>query len=58
MQLELDELQNSGVTVQYHNKRLEREKELLSEHNKQLSNELTTKTNELNSVKLTKVGII
>lgn len=52
LDLKLDELQNSGVTVQYHNKRLEQERELLSQQNSKLSEELTTKTNELNSIKL------
>lgn len=52
LDLKLDELQNSGVTVQFHNKRLEQERELLSQQNSKLSEEVTAKSNELNSLKL------
>ncbi|XP_039274205.2 nucleoprotein TPR-like isoform X1 [Styela clava] len=54
IELKLDELQNSGVTIQYNTKRLEKEKELLAIQNNQLTEELKAKSTELNSVKLQK----
>lgn len=54
LELKLDELQNSGVTIQYSSKRLEKEKELLTQQNDQLSEELKWKSTELNSIKLQK----
>nr|F1MA98.1 RecName: Full=Nucleoprotein TPR; AltName: Full=Megator; AltName: Full=NPC-associated intranuclear protein; AltName: Full=Translocated promoter region protein [Rattus norvegicus] len=47
LQLKLDELQASDVTVKYREKRLEQEKELLHNQNSWLNTELKTKTDEL-----------
>lgn len=47
LQLKLDELQASDVTVKYREKRLEQEKELLHNQNSWLNAELKTKTDEL-----------
>ncbi|XP_072200006.1 nucleoprotein TPR isoform X3 [Excalfactoria chinensis] len=47
LQLKLDELQTSDVTVKYREKRLEQEKELLQSQNTWLNSELKAKTDEL-----------
>ncbi|XP_007951334.1 nucleoprotein TPR [Orycteropus afer afer] len=47
LQLKLDELQASDVSVKYREKRLEQEKELLHNQNTWLNTELKTKTDEL-----------
>ncbi|XP_054976552.1 nucleoprotein TPR isoform X2 [Sorex araneus] len=47
LQLKLDELQASDVSVKYREKRLEQEKELLHSQNTWLSTELKQKTDEL-----------
>uniref|UniRef100_A0A2K5ZGN9 Nucleoprotein TPR n=1 Tax=Mandrillus leucophaeus TaxID=9568 RepID=A0A2K5ZGN9_MANLE len=47
LQLKLDELQASDVSVKYREKRLEQEKELLHSQNTWLNTELKTKTDEL-----------
>ncbi|XP_040841313.1 nucleoprotein TPR isoform X5 [Ochotona curzoniae] len=47
LQLKLDELQASDVSVKYREKRLEQEKELLHSQNTWLNAELKTKTDEL-----------
>ncbi|NXK51909.1 TPR protein, partial [Chauna torquata] len=47
LQLKLDELQTSDVTVKYREKRLEQEKELLQSQNTWLNTELKAKTDEL-----------
>ncbi|XP_063796301.1 nucleoprotein TPR [Pseudophryne corroboree] len=50
LQLKLDELQSSEVSVKYREKRLEQEKELLQTQNNWLNTELRSKTDELLSV--------
>ncbi|XP_068930529.1 nucleoprotein TPR isoform X1 [Petaurus breviceps papuanus] len=50
LQLKLDELQASDVSVKYREKRLEQEKELLHSQNTWLNTELKTKTDELLAV--------
>ncbi|XP_051854727.1 nucleoprotein TPR isoform X2 [Antechinus flavipes] len=50
LQLKLDELQASDVSVKYREKRLEQEKELLYNQNTWLNTELKTKTDELLAV--------
>ncbi|XP_066453180.1 nucleoprotein TPR isoform X2 [Eleutherodactylus coqui] len=50
LQLKLDELQSSEVSIKYREKRLEQEKELLQTQNNWLNNELRSKTDELLSV--------
>ncbi|KAG7457192.1 hypothetical protein MATL_G00243860 [Megalops atlanticus] len=50
LQLKLDELQSSGVSVKYREKRLEQEKELLQKQTAWLNSELKAKTDELISV--------
>ncbi|KAG8556214.1 hypothetical protein GDO81_017966 [Engystomops pustulosus] len=50
LQLKLDELQSSEVSIRYREKRLEQEKELLQTQNDWLNNELRSKTDELLSV--------
>ncbi|NXC19950.1 TPR protein, partial [Corythaeola cristata] len=47
LQLKLDELQTSDVSVKYREKRLEQEKELLQNQNTWLNTELKAKTDEL-----------
>ncbi|XP_051869004.1 translocated promoter region b, nuclear basket protein isoform X3 [Pristis pectinata] len=47
LQLKLDELQVSEVSVKYREKRLEQEKELLMNQNSWLNTEIKTKTDEL-----------
>ncbi|KFP79622.1 Nucleoprotein TPR, partial [Apaloderma vittatum] len=47
LQLKLDELQTSDVSMKYREKRLEQEKELLQNQNTWLNAELKTKTDEL-----------
>ncbi|NXE49377.1 TPR protein, partial [Casuarius casuarius] len=47
LQLKLDELQTSDVSVKYREKRLEQEKELLQSQNTWLNTELKAKTDEL-----------
>ncbi|XP_067893509.1 translocated promoter region b, nuclear basket protein isoform X2 [Heterodontus francisci] len=47
LQLKLDELQVSEVSIKYREKRLEQEKELLMNQNSWLNTELKTKTDEL-----------
>ncbi|XP_065601612.1 nucleoprotein TPR isoform X3 [Cyrtonyx montezumae] len=47
LQLKLDELQTSDITVKYREKRLEQEKELLQSQNAWLNSELKAKTDEL-----------
>ncbi|OXB72510.1 UNVERIFIED_CONTAM: hypothetical protein H355_016379 [Colinus virginianus] len=47
LQLKLDELQTSDITVKYREKRLEQEKELLQSQNTWLNSELKAKTDEL-----------
>ncbi|NWZ20328.1 TPR protein, partial [Asarcornis scutulata] len=47
LQLKLDELQTSDITVKYREKRLEQEKELLQSQNTWLNTELKAKTDEL-----------
>ncbi|NWU69201.1 TPR protein, partial [Pterocles burchelli] len=47
LQLKLDELQTSDVSMKYREKRLEQEKELLQNQNMWLNNELKSKTDEL-----------
>ncbi|KAM6124630.1 nucleoprotein TPR isoform 2-T2 [Pterocles gutturalis] len=47
LQLKLDELQTSDVSMKYREKRLEQEKELLQNQNTWLNNELKSKTDEL-----------
>uniref|UniRef100_H0WA32 Nucleoprotein TPR n=1 Tax=Cavia porcellus TaxID=10141 RepID=H0WA32_CAVPO len=47
LQLKLDELQASDVSIKYREKRLEQEKELLHNQNTWLNTELKTKTDEL-----------
>ncbi|XP_078263731.1 translocated promoter region b, nuclear basket protein isoform X1 [Rhinoraja longicauda] len=47
LQLKLDELQVSDVSIKYREKRLEQEKELLMSQNSWLNTELKTKTDEL-----------
>ncbi|XP_076826179.1 nucleoprotein TPR-like isoform X2 [Clavelina lepadiformis] len=51
LQLKLDEISSSEVTSHYHVKRIEQEKELLTQQNTQLSEELNQKTNELVAVR-------
>ncbi|XP_056379611.1 nucleoprotein TPR isoform X2 [Hyla sarda] len=50
LQLKLDEIQSSEVSIKYREKRLEQEKELLQTQNNWLNNELRSKTDELLSV--------
>uniref|UniRef100_A0A8C1BB46 Nucleoprotein TPR n=1 Tax=Cyprinus carpio carpio TaxID=630221 RepID=A0A8C1BB46_CYPCA len=50
LQLKLDELQSSEVSIQYREKRMEQEKELLQNQNTWLNSELKSKTDELNSL--------
>ncbi|XP_075038773.1 nucleoprotein TPR isoform X2 [Mixophyes fleayi] len=50
LQLKLDELQSSEVSIKYREKRLEQEKELLQTQNNWLNAELRAKTDELLSV--------
>ncbi|XP_039591515.1 translocated promoter region b, nuclear basket protein isoform X1 [Polypterus senegalus] len=50
LQLKLDELQTSEVSVKYREKRMEQEKELLQNQNVWLNAELKTKTDELLAV--------
>ncbi|KAM8929908.1 nucleoprotein TPR isoform 2-T2 [Pelodytes ibericus] len=50
LQLKLDELQSSEVSVKYREKRLEQEKELLQSQNTWLNKELRSKTEELLAV--------
>uniref|UniRef100_A0A8C5Q972 Nucleoprotein TPR n=1 Tax=Leptobrachium leishanense TaxID=445787 RepID=A0A8C5Q972_9ANUR len=50
LQLKLDELQSSEVSVKYREKRLEQEKELLLSQNTWLNKELRSKTDELLAV--------
>lgn len=50
LQLKLDELQCSEMSIKYREKRLEQEKELLQTQNNWLTNELRSKTDELLSV--------
>lgn len=50
LQLKLDELQSSEVSIKYREKRLEQEKELLQTQNNWLNTELRSKTDELLSV--------
>uniref|UniRef100_A0A671N5R0 Nucleoprotein TPR n=1 Tax=Sinocyclocheilus anshuiensis TaxID=1608454 RepID=A0A671N5R0_9TELE len=47
LQLKLDELQSSEVSIQYRKKRMEQEKELLQNQNTWLNSELKSKTDEL-----------
>uniref|UniRef100_A0A673GXZ7 Nucleoprotein TPR n=1 Tax=Sinocyclocheilus rhinocerous TaxID=307959 RepID=A0A673GXZ7_9TELE len=47
LQLKLDELQSSEVSIQYREKRMEQEKELLQNQNTWLNSELKSKTDEL-----------
>ncbi|KFV68980.1 Nucleoprotein TPR, partial [Dryobates pubescens] len=47
LQLKLDELQTSDVSMKYREKRLEQEKELLQNQNNWLNTELKSKTDEL-----------
>uniref|UniRef100_A0A8C2AHE4 Nucleoprotein TPR n=1 Tax=Cyprinus carpio TaxID=7962 RepID=A0A8C2AHE4_CYPCA len=47
LQLKLDELQSSEVSIQYREKRMEQEKELLQNQNTWLNSELKNKTDEL-----------
>ncbi|KAL0200475.1 hypothetical protein M9458_003662, partial [Cirrhinus mrigala] len=47
LQLKLDELQSSEVSIQYREKRMEQEKELLQNQNTWLNAELKSKTDEL-----------
>ncbi|NWS66091.1 TPR protein, partial [Crotophaga sulcirostris] len=47
LQLKLDELQTSDISVKYREKRLEQEKELLQNQNTWLNTELKAKTDEL-----------
>ncbi|KAG8436525.1 hypothetical protein GDO86_007580 [Hymenochirus boettgeri] len=54
LQLKLDEIQSSEVSVKYREKRLEQEKELLQSQNTWLNNELKCKTDELLSVQKVK----
>ncbi|KAL1280197.1 hypothetical protein QQF64_014797, partial [Cirrhinus molitorella] len=50
LQLKLDELQSSEVSIQYREKRMEQEKELLQNQNTWLNGELKSKTDELYTV--------
>ncbi|MGH0125478.1 UNVERIFIED_CONTAM: hypothetical protein FKN15_054575 [Acipenser sinensis] len=50
LQLKLDELQSSEVSIKYREKRLEQEKELFQSQNTWLNAELSAKTDELLSV--------
>uniref|UniRef100_A0A674DCX3 Nucleoprotein TPR n=1 Tax=Salmo trutta TaxID=8032 RepID=A0A674DCX3_SALTR len=50
LQLKLDEIQSSEVSIQHREKRMEQEKELLQNQNTWLNSELKTKTEELLSV--------
>nr|XP_009296772.1 nucleoprotein TPR isoform X1 [Danio rerio] len=50
LQLKLDELQSSEVSIQYREKRMEQEKELLQNQNTWLNTELKSKTDELYTV--------
>ncbi|XP_050989675.1 nucleoprotein TPR [Labeo rohita] len=50
LQLKLDELQSSEVSIQYREKRMEQEKELLQNQNTWLNAELKSKTDELYTV--------
>ncbi|KAK1164025.1 hypothetical protein AOXY_G16008 [Acipenser oxyrinchus oxyrinchus] len=50
LQLKLDELQSSEVSIKYREKRLEQEKELFQSQNTWLNTELSAKTDELLSV--------
>ncbi|XP_051556343.1 nucleoprotein TPR-like isoform X2 [Myxocyprinus asiaticus] len=47
LQLKLDELQSSKVSIEYREKRMEQEKELLQNQNTWLNTELKSKTDEL-----------
>ncbi|XP_051554060.1 nucleoprotein TPR-like isoform X2 [Myxocyprinus asiaticus] len=47
LQLKLDELQSSEVSIEYREKRMEQEKELLRNQNTWLNSELKSKTDEL-----------
>ncbi|XP_067218458.1 nucleoprotein TPR isoform X2 [Chanodichthys erythropterus] len=50
LQLKLDELQSSEVSIQHREKRMEQEKELLQNQNTWLNSELKSKTDELYTV--------
>uniref|UniRef100_A0AAR2KT90 Nucleoprotein TPR n=1 Tax=Pygocentrus nattereri TaxID=42514 RepID=A0AAR2KT90_PYGNA len=50
LQLKLDELQSSELSIQHREKRMEQEKELLQNQNTWLNSELKSKTDELLSV--------
>uniref|UniRef100_A0A8C7LEK9 Nucleoprotein TPR n=1 Tax=Oncorhynchus kisutch TaxID=8019 RepID=A0A8C7LEK9_ONCKI len=50
LQLKLDEIQSSEVSIQHREKRMEQEKELLQNQNTWLNSDLKTKTEELLSV--------
>ncbi|KAF4117130.1 hypothetical protein G5714_001683 [Onychostoma macrolepis] len=50
LQLKLDELQSSEISIQYREKRMEQEKELLQNQNTWLNAELKSKTDELYTI--------
>ena len=53
--MKLDETSSSEVTSHYHLKRIEQEKELLSEQNERLSEDLSQKTQQLLALQKEKV---
>uniref|UniRef100_A0A672NVS7 Nucleoprotein TPR n=1 Tax=Sinocyclocheilus grahami TaxID=75366 RepID=A0A672NVS7_SINGR len=58
LQLKLDELQSSEVSIQYREKRMEQEKELLQNQNTWLNSELKSKTDELYTLSRDKGKVI
>lgn len=57
-QLKLDEVSSSEVTAHYHTKRIEQERDLLTQQNTTLTEELSEKTNYLLSYRKEKVCLV